>query len=107
VTIDQVVSNLSDTTTNPGTIIPWIEISQVATKSIGFGMYPSLMGYFESPTPILYIHATPVNRVSSFRMTYMKDPWTLPSPSNVVEVRLHFKMVEPLSTIEIVYQSIQ
>jgi hypothetical protein len=59
VTIDQVVSNLSDVVANPGTTVPWIENSQVATESIGCGMYPSLMGYFDSPTPISYVHTTP------------------------------------------------
>jgi hypothetical protein len=59
VTNDQVESNLSNVAANHGTIIPWIENSQATTKSISCGMYPSLMGYFDSPAPISYIHTTP------------------------------------------------
>jgi hypothetical protein len=106
-TMDQVAFNLSDATTNLGSMIPWIENSLAATKSIDCGIYPSLMGYFDFPTPISYIHTTPINRVASFRTTYIQDPWTLPSPSNVVEGRVHIRMVEPLSAVEIAYLAIQ
>jgi len=35
-TIDQVASNLSDTSTNIGYDLPWIENSQETTKSISY-----------------------------------------------------------------------
>jgi hypothetical protein len=40
-------------------------------------------------------------------MKYIQDPWTLASPYSMVEYRVHFGMVESLSTIEIAYRSIQ
>jgi hypothetical protein len=43
---------------NPWIYIPLIENSQTTTKSIGVGMYPSLMGTFNFPAPVSYIHAT-------------------------------------------------
>jgi hypothetical protein len=65
------------------------------------------MGSFDIPAPISYIHATLVNRVTSFRMSYIQDPWTLPSPSSMVEGRVHVGMAKPLSAAEIAYQAIQ
>ena len=50
------------------------------------GMYPSLMGTFSCPTPILMIGSSfggassSLNSVS-FHTTHMEDPWILPSPS--------------------------
>jgi hypothetical protein len=90
VTIDQVASNLSEAATNPGSTVPWIENSQSTTESIGCGMYPSLMGSFDFSTPISYLRSTPVgyqnsspldftSRVTSFRTSYLHDPWMLPS----------------------------
>ena len=63
--------------------------SQAATGSVGVGMYPSLMGTFSCPTPVLMIGSSfdgassSLNSVS-FRTTHMEDPWILPtlSPSN-------------------------
>jgi hypothetical protein len=91
-TIDKVVSNLSDETANPGSMVPWIEQYHATTESIGCGIYPSLMGYFDFPASIFYVHATPINRVASFRMTYIGDPWTLPSPYSIVEGQVHVRM---------------
>jgi hypothetical protein len=55
VTMDYMESNLSDVAASPRTIVPWIENSQMTTESIGCGMYPSLMGCFDSPAPISYV----------------------------------------------------
>ena len=49
-------------------------------------MYPSLMGTFSCPTPILMIGfsfggaSSSLNSVS-FHTTHMEDPWILPTPS--------------------------
>jgi hypothetical protein len=118
VTIDQVVSNLSDVTASPRTIIPVDKKLSMETESIGCGMYPLLMGSFDFFALISYVHATSigfhklgsrtfVNRVTSFRMSYMHDPWMLPSPSSSVEGRVHVGMDEPLSAVEVSYQAIQ
>ena len=49
-------------------------------------MYPSLMGTFSCPAPVLMVGSSfdgasyPLKSVS-FRTTHMVDPWILPSPS--------------------------
>ena len=69
-----------------GASILIVEHSQPATGSVGVGMYPSLMGSFSCPTPILMIgssfgEASKSVRLVSFRMTHMEDPWILPTPN--------------------------
>ena len=77
--------NLS-VTASSGALIPIVEHSQMATGSVDVGMYPSLMGSFSCPTPILMMGAssdeasTSMTSVS-FRMSYMEDPWIIPTPS--------------------------
>jgi hypothetical protein len=101
-------------------MVPLIEISEMETERIGVGMYPSLMGTFNFPTPVLYIRATlgeyskwrpsiPVTRVSFFRTTYFEDPWVLPSPCESMKgcVILHDGMAMPLSKVEMTYRAIQ
>ena len=53
---------------------------------MGVGMYPSLMGRFSCPAPVLMIgscsdEASTSTTSVSFRMTHMEDPWILPIPS--------------------------
>ena len=69
-----------------GTSILIIDHSQPTTGSVGVGMYPSLMGTFSCPTPVLMIGssfggASSLLNSVSFRTTHMEDPWILPSPS--------------------------
>ena len=57
---------------------------------MGVGMYPSLMGSFSCPAPILMIGSssdeTSTSTTSvSFRTTHMEDPWILPTPSTSSE----------------------
>ena len=69
-----------------GASISIIDHSQPATVSVGVCMYPSLMGNFSCPAPVLMIGSSfggassSLNSVS-FRTTHMEDPWILPSPS--------------------------
>ena len=54
--------------------------------SVGVGMYPSLMGTFSCPVPILMIGssfggASSWLNLVSFHTTHMDDPWILPSLS--------------------------
>jgi len=65
------------------------------------------MGYFNIPALILYVHATLVNRFSSFRMSYIQYPWTLSSPYSLFEGQAHARMAKPLSVAEQDYQAIQ
>ena len=48
------------------------------------GMYPSLMGSFSCPTPILMIGSSSGGALASVRsvyfcMSHMEDPWILPT----------------------------
>ena len=50
------------------------------------GMYPSLMGTFSCPTPVLMIGFSfggdsSSSNLVSFCTTHMEDPWILPSSS--------------------------
>ena len=70
--------------------IPIVEHSQPATRSVGVGMYPSLMGIFSCPAPILMIgsssgEASTSMRSVSFRTSHMEYPWILPTSSTPSE----------------------
>ena len=89
-----------------GASIPIIDHSQLATDNVGVGMYPSVMGTFSCPTPILMIRSSfggassSLNLVSS-RTTHMEDPWILPSPSPSIG---HIKMDVPFPAMMVAYQ---
>ena len=80
----------SPITASLGTSVPVVEHSQPATGSVGVGMYPSLMGSFSCPAPILMIgsssdEALTSTRSVSFCTSHMEDPWILPTPSTSSE----------------------
>ena len=86
VTIDQMSFKNPSVTTSSGASIPIVEKSQSVTGIVGMGMYPSLMGSFSYPAPILMIGSSSSEdssslRSMSFRTTHMEDPWILPTPS--------------------------
>ena len=71
-------------TASSGASIPIVEYSQPATRSVGVGMYPSLMVSFSCHAPILMIgsssgEASTSVRSVSFRTSHMEDPWILPT----------------------------
>ena len=54
------------------------------------GMYPSLIGNFSCPAPVLMIgsssgEASTFVRLVSFHMNHMEDPWILPTPNTSSE----------------------
>ena len=55
VTTDQKTFKNPFVTASSGASIPIVEHSQLTTGSVGVGMYPSLMGSFSFPAPILMI----------------------------------------------------
>ena len=86
VMIDQMSFKNPNVTPSSVTSIPIINHSQPATRSVGIGMYPSLMGSFSCPTLVLMIGSSSSQASSSLRSvffctTHMEDPWILPTPS--------------------------
>ena len=51
VTIDQMTFKNSPVTASSGASVPIVEHSQLETRSVGVGMYPSLMGSFSCLDP--------------------------------------------------------
>ena len=76
----------SPVTAYSGASVPIIEHSQPATGSVGVGMYPSLMGSYSFPAPVLMIGSCSDEASTStasvyFCTTHMEDPWILPTLS--------------------------
>jgi hypothetical protein len=94
-------------------MVPMVDNPQSGVVNIGVGLCPSLMGTFDYPPPhsdvkfILTHHKAEIFHVSSFRMTYFKDPWILPSPSDTMDATGHEGMSSPLSAIEVAYSLVQ
>jgi hypothetical protein len=112
VTIDQ----LSFSRPNPAlgaSTVPMIDNPQPGVINVGVGLCPSLMGTFNYPPPhgnIKFIsnhHKVDIFQVSSFRTTYFKDPWILPSPSAMMNETGHPGMSIPLSVAEVAYSLVQ
>ena len=79
VTIDQTSFKNLCVTASSGDSVPIVAHSQQATRSVGVGMYPSLMGSFSCPTPVLMIGSSSGGASSSlisvsFCTTHMEDP---------------------------------
>ena len=107
ITIDQNSFQNPCVNASSGASIPIINHSQLETKNVGVGMYPSLMGTFSCPTPILmigYSFGGDSSSLSSmsFRTTHMEDPWILPSPSTL---SVPIETNVPLPTIMVAYQA--
>ena len=74
--------------------------------------YPSLMGSFSCPAPILVIGSSSSEASTSmisvsFRMSHMEDPWILPTPNTssepiVTDVPLRTTMVAYQANLECV-----
>jgi hypothetical protein len=90
-----------------------IDNHQPSIVNIGFGLCPPLMGTFDYPPPsddVKFVFNQPkveIFQVLSFRMTYFNDPWTLPSPSTMMEGTGHQGMAMPLFTTEVAYSIVQ
>ena len=90
VTIDQTTFKNPSITASSGASIPIVGHSHPTTRSVGVGMYPSLVGSFSCPTPVLMIGSSSSEALSSmrsvsFRTSHMEDPWVLPTPSTLSE----------------------
>ena len=70
-------------------------------------MYPSLMGRFSCPTPVLMIGSSPDEALTSvrsvsFHTSHMEDPWILPTPNTSSE---SIVMDVPLPATRVSYQA--
>jgi hypothetical protein len=112
VTIDQLSFSRPDPALGASTV-PMVDNPQAGVVNVGVGLCPSLMGTFDYPHPqgdVKFIsthHKAEIFHVSSFRMTYFKDPWTLPSPSATMDETGKAGMATPLSTAEVAYSLVQ
>ena len=110
--IDQMSFKNPSVTASSGASILIVEHSQPTTRSVGVGMYPSLMGRFSCPARVLMIgssssEASTSMRSVSFRMNHMEDPWIIPTPNTlsepiVTDVSLPTTMVAYQANIECV-----
>jgi hypothetical protein len=112
VTIDQLSFSRPDPALGASTV-PMVDNPQAGVVNVGVGLYPSLMGTFDYPPPhsdakfISSHHKAEIFHVSSFRTTYFQDPWTLPSPSDTMDMTGHAGMSMPLSADEVAYSLVQ
>jgi hypothetical protein len=112
VTIDQLSFSRPDPALGASTV-PLVDNPQAGVVNIGVGLCPSLMGTFDFPPPqgdVKFIsthHKAEIFHVSSFRTTYFKDLWILPSPSDTMEATGHAGMSSPLSAAEVAYSTVQ
>lgn len=90
--------------------VPLMDNPHPPTENLGVGMYSSLMGTFDFPSPFTRINAISSSKGSSreefFCTRYFSDPWTLPSPmTTLVEGQIN-GMEFPISAAELRYYSI-
>ena len=107
VMIDQTSSKNPSVAASSGASIPIVEHSQPAIGSVGVGMYPSLMGSFSCPAPILMIGSSSDEALTSttsvsFRTSHMEDPWILPTLGTSSEP---IEMSVPFPVAMIAYQA--
>jgi len=68
--------------------MPLVDNPHPPTENLGVGMYSSLMGTFDFPSPIARINGVSSSKESPrkefFQTHYFLDPWTLPSPTTTL-----------------------
>jgi hypothetical protein len=112
VTIDQLPFSRLDPALG-ASMVPTIDNPQPGVVNVGVGFCPSLMGTFDYPPPqgdIKFIsnhHKVGIFQVSLFRTTYFNDPWTLPSPSAMMDETGNPGMSIPLSAAKVAYSLVQ
>ncbi len=110
VKVDQLDYAPVDPKATSDSTVPLVDNPHPPTENLGVGMYSSLMGTFEFPSPIAKINAISSSREFSrdgfFRTHYFSDPWTLPSPMTTLVEGQENGMAFPMSAAELRYQSI-
>ena len=86
VMIDQTTFKNPSITTSLGASISIIEHSQPITGSVGVGMYPSLMGSFSCPAPILMIGSSFDEDFDIYDLgVFSHNPYGRPLDSSYIE----------------------
>jgi hypothetical protein len=111
VTIDQLSFSRPNPSSGASTVL-MIDNHQPDIINVGVGLCLPLMATFNYPPPsgdvkmISFFPDQPkaeIFQVSSFRMTYFNDLWTLPFPSTSMEGTGHPSMSMPLSVTKVTY----
>jgi hypothetical protein len=101
-TIDQLAFFTLDHASNVGYNVPFVGDTQQSCMSVGVGMfkYPSLMGIFPLPPPLVAANISLINMISSFigGSHRFVDPWVVPHPKDVES----YGASMPLTTFDIV-----
>ena len=107
---DQLDYCLVDLKASSDSIVPLVDNPHLPTENLGVGMYSSLMGTFDLPSPFAKINVVSSSKESPreefFRTRYFSDPWTLPSPTTTLVEGQVNGMAFPISAVELRYQSI-
>ena len=87
--------------------VPLVDNPRQPIENLGVGMYSSLMGTFEFPSPITKINAISSSKESSreefFQTHYFSDRWTLPSPTTTLVEGQVNGMAFPISAAKLRY----
>jgi hypothetical protein len=108
VTIDQLSFSRPDPDLGESTVL-MIDNPQPGVVNVGVGLCPYLMGTFDYPPlqgDIKFLsnhHKVDIFKVSLFRMTYLEDPWILPSPLAMMDETGNLGMSMPFSIAEVAY----
>ena len=79
VTVDQLDFTRKGRLEYKESTVPLVDQVKPAAQSLGVGMYTSLMGTFDFPTPVNYIGSTTMGK-STASVVDRTDPWVLPTP---------------------------
>lgn len=89
VKVDQLDYSLGDPRATLDSVVPLVDNPRQPIKNLSVGMYSSLMGIFDLPTPIAIINAISSSKESSweelFRTHYFLDPWCIPLPTTTLD----------------------
>lgn len=110
VKVDQLDYSPGDSYAILDSTVPLVDKPRQPIKNLGVGMYSSLMGIFDLPTPIARINVISSSKESSqeefFQTRYFSDPWTLPSPTTTLDEGQDGRIAFPMSAAKLRYQSI-
>jgi len=110
VKVDQLYYSTVDTRATLASTIPLVDNPRLPIENLGVGMYSSLMGTFDFPSPIARINvissSKEYSREEFFRTHYFSDPWNLHLPTTTLDEVQVGGMAFPMSAAELRYQFI-